>query len=212
MLEARGLVKSYRAPDGAPIRVLDGVDLTVERGRLAVVLGASGSGKSTLLNVLGLLEDADGGALRLGGAPVSALRRSARSRARGRYVGFVFLHRVQRQPHRGFPAAVTQSLARLVVHLDRHIGMDDPRGAPQSRSRLQQRLDRGAVAEQQEFGIGVTLQGYLGSRHDYRRANVAPHGVERDTDLMGHGSTLAAPFDAPELRFSDEPGDKSAGQ
>ena len=90
MLEARGLVKSYQAPDGAPIRVLDGVDLTVERGRLAVVLGASGSGKSTLLNVLGLLEDADGGALRLGGEPVSALRRSARSRARGRYVGFVF--------------------------------------------------------------------------------------------------------------------------
>ena len=90
MLEARGLVKSYRAPDGAPIRVLDGVDLTVERGRLAVVLGASGSGKSTLLNVLGLLEDADGGALSLGGEPVSALRRSARSRARGRYVGFVF--------------------------------------------------------------------------------------------------------------------------
>jgi len=90
VLEARGLVKSYRAPDGAPIRVLDGVDLTVERGRLAVVLGASGSGKSTLLSVLGLLEDADGGALSLGGEPVSALRRSARSRARGRYVGFVF--------------------------------------------------------------------------------------------------------------------------
>ena len=90
MLEARGLVKSYQAPDGEPIRVLDGVDLTVERGRLAVVLGASGSGKSTLLNVLGLLEDADGGALSLGGEPVSALRRSARSRARGRYVGFVF--------------------------------------------------------------------------------------------------------------------------
>jgi ABC-type lipoprotein export system ATPase subunit len=90
VLEARGLVKSYQAPDGAPIRVLDGVDLTVERGRLAVVLGASGSGKSTLLNVLGLLEDADGGALSLGGEPVSALRRSARSRARGRYVGFVF--------------------------------------------------------------------------------------------------------------------------
>jgi len=90
VLEARGLVKSYQAPDGEPIRVLDGVDLTVERGRLAVVLGASGSGKSTLLNVLGLLEDADGGALSLGGEPVSALRRSARSRARGRYVGFVF--------------------------------------------------------------------------------------------------------------------------
>jgi ABC-type lipoprotein export system ATPase subunit len=90
VLEARGLVKSYRAPDGTAIRVLDGVTLTVEAGRLAVVLGASGSGKSTLLNVVGLLEDADAGEVRLGGDTVSALGRSARSRARGRSIGFVF--------------------------------------------------------------------------------------------------------------------------
>jgi len=83
-------VKAYAAPDGTPIRVLDGVSLSVAAGRLAVVLGASGSGKSTLLNVLGLLEDADGGEVTLGGERVSALRRSARSRARGRYIGFVF--------------------------------------------------------------------------------------------------------------------------
>ena len=90
MLEARALVKSYRAPDGAPIRVLDGVDVSVAPGRLAVVLGASGSGKSTLLNVLGLLEDADGGDVRLGGERASALGRAGKTRARGRYVGFVF--------------------------------------------------------------------------------------------------------------------------
>jgi lipoprotein-releasing system ATP-binding protein len=90
VLEARGLVKSYRAPAGAPIRALDGVDLSVPAGRLAVVFGASGSGKSTLLNVLGLLEDADGGEVRMAGEPVSALGRSGRGRARGRYVGFVF--------------------------------------------------------------------------------------------------------------------------
>ncbi|HET7343348.1 MAG TPA: ATP-binding cassette domain-containing protein [Methylomirabilota bacterium] len=90
MLEARGLVKSYRAPDGGPIRVLDGVDVAVGAGRLAVVVGASGSGKSTLLNVLGLLEDADAGEVRLGGERVSALGRSAKGRARGRFIGFVF--------------------------------------------------------------------------------------------------------------------------
>ena len=90
MLEARGLAKSYRAPGGVLIRALDGVDLSVAGGRLAVVLGASGSGKSTLLNVLGLLEDADGGEVSMGGERVSGLGRSAASRARGRYVGFVF--------------------------------------------------------------------------------------------------------------------------
>jgi len=61
MLRAAGLVKSYRAPSGTSIPVLAGVDLTVKGGELVVVMGPSGSGKSTLLNVLGLLEDGDGG-------------------------------------------------------------------------------------------------------------------------------------------------------
>jgi putative ABC transport system ATP-binding protein len=90
VLEGRGLVKTYRAPAGPPIRALDGVDLRVPAGHLAVVLGASGSGKSTLLNVLGLLEDADAGDILIGGERVSRLGRSARSRVRGRYIGFVF--------------------------------------------------------------------------------------------------------------------------
>jgi ABC-type lipoprotein export system ATPase subunit len=90
VLEARALVKTYRAPAGDTLRVLDGVDLSVGAGRLAVVLGASGSGKSTLLNVLGLLEDPDGGEVVMAGERVSALGRGAKSRARGRYVGFVF--------------------------------------------------------------------------------------------------------------------------
>jgi ABC-type lipoprotein export system ATPase subunit len=46
MLRAVGLVKSYRAPTGKPIRVLAGVDLTVKGGELVVVSGPSGSGCS----------------------------------------------------------------------------------------------------------------------------------------------------------------------
>ena len=90
MLRATGLVKSYRARSGAPIRVLAGVDLTVKGGDLVVVTGPSGSGKSTLLNILGLLEDGDGGEIWFEHARVSTLSRAAKSRARGRYVGFLF--------------------------------------------------------------------------------------------------------------------------
>ena len=90
MLRAVGLVKSYRAPSGAPIRVLGGVDLTVKAGEIVVVTGPSGSGKSTLLNVLGLLEDGDGGDVWYQDDRVTALGRTARSRARGGYVGFLF--------------------------------------------------------------------------------------------------------------------------
>jgi ABC-type lipoprotein export system ATPase subunit len=90
MLRAAGLLKSYRAPSGAAIRVLGGVDLAVKSGEIVVVTGPSGSGKSTLLNVLGLLEDSDGGEIWFEDARVSTLGRAGKSQARGRYVGFLF--------------------------------------------------------------------------------------------------------------------------
>ena len=90
MLRAEGLTKAYRAPDGSPIPVLAGIDLVVGAGELVVILGSSGSGKSTLLNLLGLLEEPDAGEVWYGAERVTALGRSARSRARGRHVGFVF--------------------------------------------------------------------------------------------------------------------------
>ena len=82
-------MKTYRGPS-APIPVLSGVDLCVDAGDLTVIAGASGSGKSTLLNVLGLLEDAEGGDIWYGDVRVTALSRSAKSQHRGRSVGFVF--------------------------------------------------------------------------------------------------------------------------
>lgn len=90
MLRGQGLCRSFRAPSGAIIPVLEGVDLAVGPGELAVVTGASGSGKSTLLNVLGLLEEPTAGAVFYRGDRVTGLSRSDASRARGRTVGFVF--------------------------------------------------------------------------------------------------------------------------
>ena len=90
MLRARSLEKTYPGPAGTAIPVLRGVDLDVKAVELAVIAGASGSGKSTLLNVLGLLEDADSGRIWFGDLEVTTLSRNARSRARGRHLGFVF--------------------------------------------------------------------------------------------------------------------------
>ena len=136
MLEARGLVKVYSLGAGAPIRVLDGVDLSVPAGHLAVVLGASGSGKSTLLNVLGLLEDADRGEVRMAGERVSALGRSARSRARGRYLGFVF---------QSFLLLPSLTALDNVLLAARYAG----RGGPEARRRARELLAQFGVLERE---------------------------------------------------------------
>ena len=129
-------MKAYRAPAGAPIRALDGVDLSVPAGHLAVVLGASGSGKSTLLNVLGLLEDADAGDVRMGGERVSALGRSARSRARGRYLGFVF---------QSFLLLPSLTALDNVLLAARYAG----RGGPEARRRARELLAQFGVLERE---------------------------------------------------------------
>jgi putative ABC transport system ATP-binding protein len=89
VLEARALRKSFAGPSGT-VAVLERIDLHVEPGQLVAITGSSGSGKSTLLNLLGLLEDPDGGEVWLGGDHVSGWSRSRKSMARGRRIGFVF--------------------------------------------------------------------------------------------------------------------------
>jgi ABC-type lipoprotein export system ATPase subunit len=136
VLEARGLVKAYAAPAGAPIRALDGVDLSVAAGHLAVVLGPSGCGKSTLLNVLGLLEDPDAGDLVVGGERVSGLGRSAGSRARGRYVGFVF---------QSFLLLPSLNALDNVLLAGRYVG----RAGPEARRRARELLAQFGVLERE---------------------------------------------------------------
>jgi putative ABC transport system ATP-binding protein len=71
-------------------RVLNGIDLTINRGEFLVVFGPSGCGKSTLLAIMGLLDSPTAGLYCFGGQPVQDLKLSDRARIRNQELGFVF--------------------------------------------------------------------------------------------------------------------------
>ena len=81
--------KSVAGPEGE-VRILDGVDLTVDEGGTVAIVGASGSGKTTLLGLLAGLDLPSRGSITLAGQRLDALDEEARAALRAREVGFVF--------------------------------------------------------------------------------------------------------------------------
>jgi putative ABC transport system ATP-binding protein len=72
------------------VRAVDGINLTADRGEWIAIMGPSGSGKTTLLNLIGCLDQATSGVLRIDGTDTSQLRRAELARFRGETVGFIF--------------------------------------------------------------------------------------------------------------------------
>ena len=91
VLHLQGIRKAYGSAD-TEYEVLHGIDLRLERGEFAALIGPSGSGKSTLLNLIGLLDRPSAGRLVIDGEETSALDDTALTRLRGQRIGFVFQH------------------------------------------------------------------------------------------------------------------------
>lgn len=88
-LSVVGLAKSYPV-SGRALSVLRGLDLTVGRGEMIAIVGASGVGKSTLLHLLGGLDTADAGTIRIGDTELTAIPDADRVAFRNQHIGFVF--------------------------------------------------------------------------------------------------------------------------
>jgi putative ABC transport system ATP-binding protein len=84
-----GVTKRYALAGGAELVAADDVTLEVEPGALVALTGPSGSGKSTMLHLIGGVDAADGGTIRVDDRDVTALRRDGLA-AHRRQVGFVF--------------------------------------------------------------------------------------------------------------------------
>ncbi|HEY7224288.1 MAG TPA: ABC transporter ATP-binding protein [Micromonosporaceae bacterium] len=84
-----GVTKVYGKGDAA-VHALRGVDVEVGTGELAVVLGPSGSGKTTMVNIIGGIEQATQGEVRVAGQEISRRRPNQLDSFRRHHIGFVF--------------------------------------------------------------------------------------------------------------------------
>ena len=89
LIELRNVTKIYGRGE-AQVRALDGINLRVQQGEFAAVMGPSGSGKSTAMNIIGCLDQPTSGSYWFNGVEVRRLDRKQRALLRQNYLGFVF--------------------------------------------------------------------------------------------------------------------------
>ena len=88
-LEIHNLKKSFG--DGeSRTEVLRGIDFSVAKGEICVLLGPSGSGKSTLLNIIGGIDDADEGYISIEGEKTADMNEKTLTKYRRKHLGYVF--------------------------------------------------------------------------------------------------------------------------
>lgn len=89
LIELTNVTKKYRVGD-QEILALNGINLTIEQGELAAIIGPSGSGKSTLMHLLGCLDTPSSGTMLIDGVDVSNASQNRLAEMRNEKIGFVF--------------------------------------------------------------------------------------------------------------------------
>ncbi|MDR1562130.1 MAG: ABC transporter ATP-binding protein [Dysgonamonadaceae bacterium] len=85
MIECKYITKSFGA-----LKVLKGIDITVNRGEIVSIVGPSGAGKTTLLQIMGMLDKSDEGEILYEGFNVNKLKDKDLAQFRNKNIGFVF--------------------------------------------------------------------------------------------------------------------------
>ena len=144
-VEVSGLNKTYEA-GLQRLHVLRDLELSVAHGEMVAVVGASGVGKSTLLHLLGGLDRADGGQIRVADTDLRALNDGALVEFRNRNVGFVF------QFHHLLPEFDASENVEMPMRIAR-------RPLKEARARATELLGRVGLAERLEHRPGMLSGG-----------------------------------------------------
>lgn len=89
LIDVQNLIKIYKM-GGIDVHALRGLDLKVEEGEFAAIMGPSGSGKSTLMDILGCLSNPTSGSYKLDGEEVGKLSENKLAAIRNSKIGFIF--------------------------------------------------------------------------------------------------------------------------
>jgi lipoprotein-releasing system ATP-binding protein len=136
-LVLREVAKSYQSVlDGPSVAVLNGIDMEIQEGESAAIIGPSGSGKSTLLNIIGTLDRPTRGQVLLEGQDLAQLDEARLAAVRNRRIGFIF------QAHHLLPqcTVLENVLVPTLVCDDRPLRQS----APERARRLLDRVGLGA--------------------------------------------------------------------
>ena len=144
-LTATGVEKSYQVGT-TRLPVLKGLDVSLDKGEMVAVVGASGVGKSTLLHVLGGLDSADSGRVRIGDTELTGLPDAEVVAFRNRHVGFVF------QFHHLLPEFSAAENAEMPMRIAR-------RPHAEGRRRAEELLRRVGLGERLEHRPGMMSGG-----------------------------------------------------
>ena len=89
MIEVSNISKQVVTSEGT-LRILDQINLSLEKGETLAIIGPSGSGKSTLLGILAGLDIPTSGTVSIDGKNITAMDEEGRAAVRAGHVGFVF--------------------------------------------------------------------------------------------------------------------------
>ncbi len=85
MIKLEGIIKRFGS-----LEVLKGIDLTINKGEVVSIVGPSGAGKTTLLQIMGTLDQPDGGRVWINNIEVSKMKEKELAAFRNQNIGFVF--------------------------------------------------------------------------------------------------------------------------
>ena len=83
-------IKKHFGEGESRVDVLRGIDISIEKGEICVVLGPSGSGKSTLLNIIGGIETPDSGKITIHGETIGEMNEKNLTLYRRKHLGYIF--------------------------------------------------------------------------------------------------------------------------